>query len=269
MDDVNMLDVGTATGFLSFAAALMNQNHHKLDEFRNIGIDLEKRAIRKALELKNSLEFQKLSNIDFMEDDFFHHFETMNKYNLVVSGCGLLHSDIIGSVYQKSECESELVVISPVFSTDSEQQLRIYHPSAKSDELLEKLDQVALFENLQAAEVSESISSVDLFTCFFSPLEYPEIEVKSDPIHLDMNLEAVGIDLGNPQPQPTDFKKLNLEELTELLNQKETDFKALFIELKKSNPEVSLRDINETENGKELLDDINLLRRYIAAKENI
>jgi hypothetical protein len=62
------------------------------------------------------------------------------------------------------------------------------------------LDKVALFENLEVTEVTDTISSVDLFTCFFTPLEYPDLEVKSTPIELDMNLEAVGIDLGNPKP---------------------------------------------------------------------
>jgi hypothetical protein len=55
-----------------------------------------------------------------MEDDFFNHFEVMNEYNLLVSGCGMLHSDLIGSIYQKSERDTELVVITPIFLTDSE-----------------------------------------------------------------------------------------------------------------------------------------------------
>ena len=259
-----MLDVGTATGFLSFAAQLLNRNHYKLNEFSNMGIDVNSLAVEKALELTDQQE-----GLKFMEDDFFKHLEIMNKYNLVVSGCGMLHSDIIGSVYQKSEIEDELIVISPVFQTDSEQQLRIYHPKSKSDSLLEQLDNVALFENLVATEVNDNINSVDLFTCFFSPLEYPEIEIKSEPIHLDMNLEAVGIDLENPQPQPTDFKKLNLEELTQTLQEKETEFKNLFVTMKKINPTLGLNDINETEVGKQLLEDINLLKRYKVAKESI
>ena len=116
--------------------------------------------------------------------------------------------------------------------------------------MIENLNQVALFENLEPTEVTESISSVDLFTCFFTPLEYPEIEQKAAPIHLDMNLEAVGIDLDNPKPQPTDFKKLNLQELTETLEEKETEFKLLFVSLKAKNQGLSLADINETEDGK-------------------
>jgi ribosomal protein L11 methylase PrmA len=43
-----MLDVGTATGFLSYAAGILNQNHLKLEEFDSVGIDLSSKAVKKA-----------------------------------------------------------------------------------------------------------------------------------------------------------------------------------------------------------------------------
>jgi SAM-dependent methyltransferase len=121
LEEVNMLDVGTATGILTYGAALLNQNHYKMDKFSILGIDLASNAIKKAKSIENrEIEIEN-AEISFMEDDFFNHFETMNNYNLVVSGCGMLHSDLIGSVYQKSENDSDLIVITPIFMTDSEQ----------------------------------------------------------------------------------------------------------------------------------------------------
>jgi hypothetical protein len=57
--------------------------------------------------------------------------------------------------------------------------------------------------------------------------------------------------------------------LTETLLEKETEFKTMFVELKTANPGLSLADINELEDGKKLLEDINLLKRYKKAKESI
>ncbi len=114
-----------------------------------------------------------------MQDDFLSHFEGTNNYNLLVSGCGMLHSDLIGSIYQKSTKDSELIVIAPIFVSDSEQMLRIHYPSSKEGRLLENLTKVALFSELKPKELTEHINCLDLFTCFFSPLEYPDIEVKS------------------------------------------------------------------------------------------
>lgn len=268
MTEVNLLDVGTATGFLSYAACLLNQFHYKLDSFKATGVDLNTSALKKAKSIKNR-DVEVSDTVLFMEDDFFKHFEFMNKYNLVVSGCGMLHSDLLGSIYQKSEVENDLVVISPIFLNDSEQSLRIHFPTKHTDTLLEELNKVVLFDNLQAKEITDETSSVDLFTCFFSPLEYPDLENKSNPIELDMNFSSVGIDLDNPVPQPTDFKKLNIEEITELLQQKEEEFKQIFLEMKLENPTLSLADINELEDCKVLLEDINLLKRYKVVKESI
>ena len=153
-------------------------------------------------------------------DDFFHHFEVFNKYNLIVSGCGLTRADIVGSIISKVENDQDLVLITPVFTSNTEQQLRIHYPKSRTPQLLHFLGKIPLFENLQPREFSESMHCIDLFTCFFSSIELPSSTEDYQPISEGMNLGKINVGSPEGKTLPQNFKKLNLGELTKLLDQK-------------------------------------------------
>ena len=262
---INMLDIGTATGFLAYSSEKLFSGQFNSQGSKFTGIDLSEPAINKAEALKAKLN--PACSTSFLVDDFYHHLEIFNKYNLIVSGCGLTQADIVGSILSKIETQKELILIAPVFTSSKEQQLRIHYPKEKSDRILENLAKIPLFEKLQPREFSEYLDSVDLFTCFYSPIEQPFLAESYTPISEDMNLGKIQLKSEPKVAKPENFKKLNLAELTELLAFKQSEFKQLHSRLKVPGAQVSLQDINKTPEAKKLLEDISLLAKYKKSKE--
>lgn len=115
---VNMLDIGAATGYLTFSAEKLVSGLNCVEESKFTGIDLSSIAIQKAESLKSV--FHPKNRTQFMVDDFYNHLEVFNKYNLIVSGCGLTQADVVGSIVSKIHKEEELVLIAPVFTSAQE-----------------------------------------------------------------------------------------------------------------------------------------------------
>lgn len=134
MQKVNMLDIGAATGYLTYASSSLIAGEIGLSDSKVTGIDLSQEAIRKAQSLHS--RFNPKIKTAFVLDDFFHHLEIFNKYNLIVSGCGLSQADVVGSILSKVETDDQLVLIAPVFTSSKEQQLRIHCPKSKTDGIM-------------------------------------------------------------------------------------------------------------------------------------
>lgn len=269
-EKIDFLDVGCATGFLTFGAKVISD-----DDIKVTGIDIDEKSVDTAREInEKKFGFEK---INFAVDDIFTHLGTFQDYNFVVSGCGLTHSDIIGSVLGNLKNDEECVILAPVFTSGNQQSLRVHFPLDLEEKFLENFSKIKLFSELKSQKINEMIGAIDLFTCFFTPLTYPNFGQNSSK-KLKLNLKEIGIkekDLNDFEGEgredfdfkKLDFKKMNLGEIKEMIEEKEAEFKKNFFELKKTNQNLTLEELNRDDKIKKLLEDINLLKRYKKSKE--
>ena len=280
---VKVLDVGCATGYLSLGIGqiikkgILAENEN-FGNYEVNGIDIDEGAVEKAREVAEDIYSGILvgGRVNFYQDDFFRHLSSVKDYDVIVSGCGMTHGDIIGSVFTQLDSSKDIVIIAPVFTSAQQQSLRVIFPESLSSGMLAELSKVKIFDQIVISELGDGICFVDLFTCFFTPLSYPGTsgarEGSEHGEELNLNLEGIVKDHESRRApkKPADFKKLNLGEIVELLEAREGEFKEEFLRLKEEAKasKLSLAEVKNNPGLKNLLKEINLLKRFKHVREN-
>ena len=59
--------------------------------------------------------------VHFVNDELFSHLQKSNSYDVILSGCGMTHSDVISLGFSNLESKNQPIFISPVFTQDYQQ----------------------------------------------------------------------------------------------------------------------------------------------------